>query len=85
MQKTAIVIQSIKIKEERLLLICFLFDKNQNDNGSEQIPPQFETVNPKSQIKNIQIEHTLHSFTSTYIYGHIPTRIAKPKPMAKQP
>ena len=66
-------------------IICFLFDKNQNHNGSEQITPQYGTVNPKSKIKNIQIEHKLHTFTSTYINGHIPTRIAIPKPTAKQP
>ena len=91
MQKRAIIIRSIKIKEERLLLrklktiVCFLFDKNQNHNGSEQIPPQYETVNPKSQIKNRQTKHKLHSFTSTYIHGQIPKRIAIPKPTAKQP
>ena len=91
MQKRVIVIQYFKIKAERFLLrklktiICFLLDKNQNHNGSEQIPLQYETENPKSQIKNIKTEHTLHSFTSTYIHGHIPTRIAIPKPTAKQP
>ena len=47
-------------------------------------PSQYETVNPKSQIKKIQTEHTLHSFTSAYIHGHIPTRIAIPKPTAKR-
>ena len=47
-------------------------------------PPQYEIVNPKSQIKNIQIEHTLHWFTSAYIHGHIPTRIAIPKPTVKR-
>ena len=54
-------------------------------NGSEPIPSQYKTVNPKPQIKNIQTKHTLHLFTSTYIHGHIPTRIAIPKPTAKQP
>ena len=82
LQKRVIIIQSFKIKAERWLLwklktiICFLFDKNQNHNGSEKIPPQYETVNPKSKIKNIQTEHKLHTFPSTYIHGHIPTRIA---------
>ena len=54
-------------------------------NGSEPIPSQYKTVNPKPQIKNIQTKHTLHLFTSTYIHSHIPTRIAIPKPTAKQP
>ena len=42
--------------------------------------PLYETVYPKSEIKNIQIEYTLQSFTSAYI----PTTIAIPKPMAKR-
>ena len=91
MQKRVIVIQSFKIKAETLLLRKFktimlaIWQKIKTKNGSEQIPPQYETVNPKSQIKNIETEHTLHSFTSTNIHGHIPTRIAIPKPTAKQP
>ena len=91
MQKRVLVIQYFKIKAERFLLrklktiICYLFAKNQIHNGSEQIHPQYETIKPKPQIKNIKTEHTLHSFTSTYIHGHIPTRIAIPKPTAKQP
>ena len=42
-------------------------------------PLLYKTVNPKSEIKNIQTEHTLQSFTSAYI----PTTIAIPKPTTK--
>ena len=73
MQKRAIVIQSIKIKEERLLLrklktiICYLFDKNQNHNGSKQIPLQYETVNPNPKLKTHK--QSTH-ITLVYIYIH---------------
>ena len=44
-----------------------LFDKNQNHNGSKQIPLQYETVNPNPKLKTHK--QSTH-ITLVYIYIH---------------